>query len=60
MAFYDLMFSQNNPSEAIKRYVREVTFSTIQQQLMVRRLSLSILREWQKSILANIFTSSGR
>jgi predicted SnoaL-like aldol condensation-catalyzing enzyme len=24
MAFYDLMFNQNNPSEAIKRYVGEV------------------------------------
>jgi predicted SnoaL-like aldol condensation-catalyzing enzyme len=24
MAFYDLMFNQNNPTEAIKRYVREV------------------------------------
>jgi hypothetical protein len=36
MAFYDLMFSQNNPAEAIKRYVGEVTFSTIQQWLMVR------------------------
>ena len=24
MAFYDLMFSQNNPTEAIKRYVGEV------------------------------------
>jgi predicted SnoaL-like aldol condensation-catalyzing enzyme len=24
MAFYDLMFNQNNPTEAIKRYVGEV------------------------------------
>jgi len=24
MAFYDLMFNQNNPSEAIKRYVGDV------------------------------------
>jgi predicted SnoaL-like aldol condensation-catalyzing enzyme len=23
MAFYDLMFNQNNPAEAIKRYVEE-------------------------------------
>jgi predicted SnoaL-like aldol condensation-catalyzing enzyme len=31
MAFYDLMFNQNNPAEAIKRYIEEVfTFSTTQ------------------------------
>jgi hypothetical protein len=60
MAFYDLMFNQNNPTKAIKRYVREVTFSTTGQWLTVRRLSLSVLREWQKSIQASVFTSSGR
>jgi hypothetical protein len=48
MAFYDLMFNQNNPTEAIKRYVGEA----------YRRLSLTILRGWQKSILENVFTSS--
>jgi hypothetical protein len=58
MAFYDLMFNQNNPAEAIKKYVGEVYIQHTLQWLMVRRLSLSILRRWQKSTLGSVFTSS--
>ncbi len=58
MAFYDLMFNQNNPAEAINRYV-DVYIQLTPQWMMVKRLSLSILRGWQKSIQASVFTSSG-
>jgi hypothetical protein len=44
MAFYDLAVNQNNPSEAIKRYMKEMyTFSTTQQWLMAMRLSWNTL-----------------
>ena len=58
MAFYDQMFNLNNPSDAIKGYVGEVYINTIQQWLTARTLSLSILREWQKSTSVSLFTSS--
>jgi predicted SnoaL-like aldol condensation-catalyzing enzyme len=38
MASYDLMFNQNNPTEAIKRYVEEFTSSTTQWWLKARKL----------------------
>ena len=60
MAFYDLAFNQNNPAEAISKYVGEVYISTTQRWPMARRLSLSILREWQRSTPASVFTLSVR
>ena len=56
-AFYDLMFSQNNPVEAIKRYVGDVYIQHNQLWPTVKRLSLSILRAWQKSSQESMFTS---
>lgn len=59
MAFYDLAFNQNNPTEAIKRYIGEVYIQHNPTVADGKMLSLSILREWQKSTLASVFTSSG-
>lgn len=60
MVFYDMMFNQNNPSEAIKRYVGEVYIQHNPAVPDGKRLSLSILREWQKSIQASVFTLNVR
>jgi predicted SnoaL-like aldol condensation-catalyzing enzyme len=59
MAFYDLMFNQNNPAEAIKSYVGEVYIQHNPSVADGKRLSLTILIGWQKSILASVFTSNG-
>ena len=59
MAFYDLCLTRIILAEAIKRYVGEVYIQHNPAVTDGKRLSLSILREWQKSILASVFTSSG-
>jgi hypothetical protein len=40
------MFNQNNPVEAINKYVGILTSSKTTPWLTVRRPSLSILKEW--------------
>jgi predicted SnoaL-like aldol condensation-catalyzing enzyme len=59
MAFYYLMFNQNNPSEAIKNYVGDVY---IQHNPAVgdgKEAFIEYLKGWQKNILASVSTSSG-
>ncbi|HEY6756981.1 MAG TPA: hypothetical protein VI037_06290 [Nitrososphaera sp.] len=58
MAFYDPMFNLNNPSDAIKGYVVEVYIQHNPAVADGKTLSLSILREWQKSTGVRVFTSS--
>jgi predicted SnoaL-like aldol condensation-catalyzing enzyme len=58
LSFYDLMFNQNNPAEAIKRYVGEVYIQHNPAVANGKTLSLSILKDG-KRVLASVFTSSG-
>ena len=58
MAFYDQVFNLNNPSDAIKGYVGEVYIQHNPAVADGKTLSLSILREWQKSTGVRVFTSS--
>jgi predicted SnoaL-like aldol condensation-catalyzing enzyme len=59
MAFYDLMFNQNNPAEAIKRYVGEVYIQHNPAVADGKKALLTILSGWQKGVQASVFTSSG-
>ncbi len=59
LSFYDLMFNQNNPTEAIKKYVGEVYIQHNPAVADGKEAFMSILRGWQKSILASVFISNG-
>jgi predicted SnoaL-like aldol condensation-catalyzing enzyme len=52
IAFYDLMFNQNNPAEAIKRYVRVVYIQHNPSVADGGEAFIEYFREWQMSILA--------
>jgi hypothetical protein len=58
-AFYDLMFNNNNPREAIEKYLGDGYIQHNPQSETVKKLSFSTLREWQQNFAASMSTSSG-
>ena len=45
VAFYDLMFNQCEPAQAIEKFVGDVTYNTIHMWVMASRHSLNIFEK---------------
>jgi len=52
-AFYDLMFNQCQPREAIEKYAGDVYIQHNPRSLMARRLLLSISNECRQAVQAS-------